>query len=35
MRRKSPAPRSPLAKTWRLLASIVAVAATGLHSAGA
>jgi hypothetical protein len=35
MRPKSPAPRSPLVKTWRLLASIIAAAATGLHSAGA
>jgi len=35
MRPKSPVIRPRIVKTWRLLASIVAMAADGLHAAGA
>jgi hypothetical protein len=35
MRPKSTPPRSPLARTWRWLASMVAIAANGLHATGA
>jgi hypothetical protein len=35
MRLNSPILRKPLARTWRMLASIVAVAAEGLRATGA